>query len=139
MPGQMTVPTIWVGPVRSHCMPMTISLLDWASEGPPAQRAAPATSTSATKMTERCLMSVLLSSGISDMDPAPPGLTALNERATSHPVLPSFPRGRAKPVPDPRSCHLHHVALLGEDLGLNQCQVEVRGTVVAHRSREASI
>src|SRR5262245_11662515 len=26
MPGHSTVPTIWVGPVRSHCTPMTISL-----------------------------------------------------------------------------------------------------------------
>src|SRR5215813_7698262 len=38
MPGHMTVPTIWVAPVLSHCMPMTISALDWAwDEGAPAR------------------------------------------------------------------------------------------------------
>ena len=31
------------------------------------------------------------------MDPAPPGLMALNERAASQPALSSFPRGRQKP------------------------------------------
>src|SRR4029453_3159259 len=35
-PGQSTVPTMDVGPVRSHCSPMTISALAWALAEPTA-------------------------------------------------------------------------------------------------------
>src|SRR5262249_62416969 len=44
MAGHRTVPTVWVGPVRSHWTPMTISPFDWAydatgASGPVATRA----------------------------------------------------------------------------------------------------
>src|SRR6266508_4677337 len=59
MPGQMTVPTIWVAPVRSHCMPMTISWLA-AGDAPP-KTPLEATRRASRRITKRC-MSVLLSS-----------------------------------------------------------------------------
>src|SRR6266540_2478531 len=56
----MTVPTIWVAPVRSHCMPMTISPLDWACDGAGAD--SPPARTSDVTIARNCLMRCLLSS-----------------------------------------------------------------------------
>src|SRR2546425_9530027 len=57
----MTVPTIWVGPVRSHCMPMTISPFDWAwDRGAPARP--PAATRSDVRMARKNRIVVLLSS-----------------------------------------------------------------------------
>src|SRR5512138_3057304 len=59
MPGHRTVPTSWVGPVRSHCMPMTISPLDWAWDEPAVKRL-PAATISAVAMARNCFIALSL-------------------------------------------------------------------------------
>src|SRR5678815_2674625 len=59
MPGHRTVPTIWVGPVRSHWTPMTISPLDWAWDEPAANRL-PAATISAVAMARNCFIAFSL-------------------------------------------------------------------------------
>src|SRR5216683_6201573 len=61
LPNPGEVPGFWVGPVRSHCTPMTMSSFDWAMYGVGASRPLPP-STSANAIARTCLMSVLLSS-----------------------------------------------------------------------------
>src|SRR5215831_1995021 len=61
----MTVPTIWVAPVRSHWMPMTTSPFDWALAGATGQ-SIPATPTrAAMRMVRHVRIGCLPSSRIS--------------------------------------------------------------------------
>src|SRR5215471_17120166 len=105
MPGHSTVPTIWVGPVRSHCTPMTISLSAAIAGSPPVRLA----SAIMKSIRYGLRMSGLLSSR-----------TSVRERPDAE-VVADVPPEAVEPL------RLHHQE--EDDQGPEQHQAEVRDEV----------